>query len=138
MPGIRTQNVRRGAGFAKRELVVPIITAISQTGKPCYSFIIGHAGQIVKVSTFNSAKAGAVSGTLKVGGRVAAPLVFTAATEVAGVLSATDANILFSATDAITIEYTSDGSGALTNGVVTVQIRMRPMNGDLGPAVLRV
>lgn len=138
MSGMRTKNVFRGAGFAKRELVIPLITALSQTGVKAFSFVVGHQFQIVAIRSYCLLKAGTVTANLKVGGRTACAVTFTSATENLGTLSATDANIVGSATEAVTLEYTTDGSGVLTNGFVVVQLRARPMNGDQGPVVLRV
>jgi hypothetical protein len=91
--------------------------------------ILGSAGLMAAA---RSAKAGTVSGNAKIGSRTSAPLVFTAATEVAGVLSTTKADVRGSATEVLTIEYTTDGSGVLTNGFVIVELRPRPLARDLG------
>jgi hypothetical protein len=66
----------------------------------------------------------------RVSTRSAVTIVFTAATEVDNTLSTTLANIQGSSTEAITIELTTDGTGALTNGVLTLSSRPRPMNGE--------
>lgn len=130
---IRNQNVDPAAQIGRERIVVPLTVAISQTGVVSAKFTPGHKYQLVSVKTYCLTKAGAVAGVLKVGGRTAATLTLTAATEVTATLSTTLANIRGSATEAITIEYTTDGSGALTNGLVILEYRPRPMAGDLGP-----
>lgn len=133
MSGMRDQNVHKNAHFPKRNVTVALVTAISQTGVVAYKFTPGFAFQFVVVRTYCLLKAGTVTATIKVGGRTAASLTFTSATEVTPTLSTTLANIRGSSTDAITIEYTTDGSGVLTNGFVNIVFRPRPLNGDLGP-----
>ncbi len=121
--------------MAGEAVAVTLVTAISQTGVVAYSFTPGFAFQIARIRTYCLLKAGVCTGNLKVGGRTAAPLVFTSATELTAVLSTTLANLRGSATDAITIEYTTDGSGVLTNGAITFQFRPYPMRGEatVGP-----
>jgi hypothetical protein len=130
---IRDQQIDPTSGTAKKFVVIPITTAISQTGLVAFSLLIGFKFEVTRIRTYCAAKAGTVSGNAKIGGRTAAPLVFTAATEVAAVLSTTKANVRGSATEVLTLEYTTDGSGVLTNGFVVVELRPRPMARDLGP-----
>lgn len=135
MPAIRDQKVHKSAHFLVESITVPLITAVSQTNLTFYSLTPGYKFVVVGVKTFCSALVATVSGNLLVGGRTAAPLVFTAATEVAGVLSTTPANTHGSQTEAITIQYTTGASGALTNGSVTFQFRFRPVSGEQGPVL---
>lgn len=135
MTAIRNQNVHRQADFPKKHLTIALVTAISQTDLEAFSFTPGYRFEIVSVRSFNAAKAGAIAYKVKAGGREAvAAGAWTAATEVAATLSTTKANLRGTASEAITLEYTSDGSGALTNGYVVITIRPWPLNGDLGPA----
>lgn len=128
---VKDRNVLPSANFAISRLVVPVVTAISQTSVVAFTYTPGFAFQIVRVRSYNKAKAGAVAGVLKVSTRSAvAAVTFTTATEVAQTLSTTLANVQGSATDAITLEYTSDGSGVLTNGGIVVEIRPQHMNGE--------
>lgn len=133
MSGMRNGNVHRAADFAKQPIIVPIITAISQTGVVSFSFAPGYKFQVVRIRTYCLLKAGTVTGNLKVSTRTSGALTFTSATENAVTLSTTKANLRGSATDAITVEYTTDGTGVLTNGFVSLIIRPFPLNGDLGP-----
>lgn len=131
---IRNQNVNPSSQIGRKTLVIPLLVAISQTGVVSFKYTPGYKFQVVAVKTYCLTKAGAVAGTLKVGGRTAASLTITAATEVTATLSTTKANLRGSATEAITVEYTTDGSGALTNGMVILAIRPYPMSGDVGRA----
>jgi hypothetical protein len=127
---VKDRNVAKDAVVASDKAVVAIVTAISQTGVVAFKYTPGYAFQVTRVRTYNLAKAGAVAGNLKIGTRTAVALVFTTASEVAHVLSTTLANVQGSASEAITIEYTTDGSGVLTNGFVVIEFRPRPMNGE--------
>jgi hypothetical protein len=127
---VKDRNVAKDAVVASDKAVVAIITAISQAGVVAFKYTPGYAFQVTRVRTYNLAKAGAVSGNLKIGTRTAVALTFTSATEVAHVLSTTLANVQGSASEAITVEYTTDGSGVLTNGFVVIEFRPRPMNGE--------
>jgi hypothetical protein len=130
---IRDQNVHPSAQVGRKEMTIALVVAINQAGVVAFKWTPGYRFEVVRVTTYCLTKVGAVAGNLKIATRVAAPLVLTAATEVVGVLSATKANVRGSPTEAITLEYTTDGTGALTNGMVLVTIRPRPQAGDLGP-----
>jgi hypothetical protein len=133
MSGIRNQNVHKAADFVKQPLVAGIVTAISLTSAVVFSFLPGYKYEIARIRSFCRTKAGTVTAVVKVGTRTAASITFTAATEVAQTLSTTLANLRGSATEAITIELTTDGSGVLTNAHLVITIRPRPLAGDLGP-----
>jgi hypothetical protein len=111
-------------------LPIAIPTAVNLTSAVVYSWTPGYAFQLTSAKSFCRTKAGSVSAVVKVGTRSAVTIVFTAATEVDNTLSTTLANIQGSSTEAITIELTTDGTGALTNGVLTLSSRPRPMNGE--------
>ncbi len=133
MSGFRDQNVHRQAQFAKKVLPIALVTAISQTGVVAFKFTPGYKFQIRSIKTYNLLKAGTVTGNVKISTRTAAAITFTSATENTASLSATKANLRGSATDAITIEYTTDGSGVLTNGYVIITYSFWPLNGEQGP-----
>ena len=128
---VKDRNVLPSASIANKELVVPIITAISQAGVVCYKFQPAHDYQIVRVRSYCLLKAGTVTYAVLVGARtVLTGGVFTSATEVAGTISTTLANIQATSSEAITVTYTTDGSGVLTNGFVTLVFRPQHMNGE--------
>lgn len=129
---VKDKNVLPSAVIASDKQVVAIVTAVSQTGVVAYSYTPGYRFQLTRVRSYCRVKAGAVSGAVKISTRTAVTTVtFTTATEVAQTLSTTLANIQGSATDAITIEYTSDGSGVLTNGFAILEFRPLGMNGEI-------
>lgn len=130
---IRDQEVHPTAAFGRHRMAIALITAVSQAGVVAFSHTPGHKFQITKVSTYCLNVAATVSANLLVGVRTAAALTWTAATESAATLSTTVANVRGSESEAITLQYTTNGSGVLTNGFVIVEYRFRPMAGDLGP-----
>jgi hypothetical protein len=132
MSAIRNQEVHKGADFPKMPLAVDITTAINLTSAVVYSFTPGFRFRVARIRSFCRTKAGTVTAVVKVGTRTVASITFTAATEVAATLSATLANIIGSSSEAITIELTTDGTGALTNGNITILIRPTPLSGELG------
>lgn len=133
MSGIRDQGVHRTANFPRLPYVNEIVTAISLTGAVVSSILVGYKFEIVRVRSFCRTKAGAVSYVVKAGARTAVSAgVFTAATDVAATLSTTKANLRGTASEAVTIELTTDGTGALTNGKVLIWIKPWPLNGELG------
>lgn len=114
----------------EKTLTKEIVTAVSLTSAVVFSFTPGYKFVIERIRTFCRTKTGTVTAVVKVGTRTAASITFTAATEVAQTLSSTLANIRGSNTEAITIELTTDGTGALTNGNVTITFRPRPLAGE--------
>lgn len=122
---------------ALKSITVPITTAISQTNKSVFAVVPGFAGLITKILVHSSTLAGTVTVEVRTGGanyaagRVANTAVSpTADAATVATLSTTLANRKFSATEAIRVGYTSNGSGALTNGTCTIFYRPFPMGGD--------
>lgn len=120
---IQDKHIHPSASFAQQRLVAPLVTAVSLTGAVIFSFLPGYRFQVTRIRSFCRAKAGTVTAVVKVGTRTAASITFTSATEVAQTLSTTLANLRGTASEAITIEITTDGSGALTNGHVVLEFR---------------
>ncbi len=128
---IKDRNILPTAAFAKDRMVVPLNPAVSLTSAVMHSYTPGFRFIITRVRCFVRTKAGAVSYVVKVGGRTAvATGTVTAATEVGATLSATRANLIGSATEAITVEVTTDGSGAVTDGKIVIEFRAMPMIGE--------
>lgn len=129
--GISDKKLLKTNHTGRARLVVPVITALSLTSAVIFSWTPGFTFQIAAaVSSFTRTKAGVVTAVVKVGTRTAATIVFTAATEVQNALSTTLANLQGSATEAITVELTTDGSGVLANAQLVISVRPRPMNGE--------
>lgn len=124
MSTVTDRKVARSAAIAKDRIVVPLPTATSQTGVVAFKYTPGYAFRLERVRSYARVKADTISGKVKIATREAVPaLSFTQATEVDQTLSTTDADVIGAANEAISLEYTSDGSGALTNGVVVIEIR---------------
>lgn len=132
---VHDKHVAKAAKTALKHLNAAVVTAISLTDAVIYSFTPGYRFQIERIRSFCRTKAGTVTAVVKVGTRTAASITFTAATEVAQALSSTLADLQGSASEAITIELTTDGSGALTNGAIVISIRPRDMHGDPSPVL---
>lgn len=120
---IQDQHLHPGAAFAHQRLVASINTAISLTAAVVFSFLPGYRFQVTRIRSFCRVKADVVTAVVKVGTRTAASVTFTSATEVAQTLSATLANLRGTAAEAITVELTTDGAGALTNGTLVIEVR---------------
>lgn len=113
--------------------VVSIVTAVSQADVIAEKIKPGFDFEIVRVENWARTEAGAVSCDVKIGATSAlsAALAFATATRGEATLSATQANRRGDQDAEINVHYTSDGTGALTNGHVTVWIRPFPMHGDV-------
>lgn len=132
---VKDINILPSSQIAKERMTANITTALTQTNTVAFSYTPGFRFQVTRVRSYCQTKAGVVTARVLVGGRVAASCTFTSATELAQTLSATLANLRGSATEAVTVDFTTDGSGVLTNGSVTFEIRPYPMAGEaaVGP-----
>jgi hypothetical protein len=131
---IKDINVQQRANFARECIRFQLgTTAISQTGKATDSVVPGYAFEIVRVEAFALTVTATISVDVQIGAVSALASVITpvAATATVGTLSATLANKRGAATEAINLLYTSNGSGAATNGIVSVWIRPIPQNGEI-------
>lgn len=130
---IEDSNVNPTARSARKSLAVSITTAVSLAGVVVYSFKPGYRFRLTGASDFARTVTAAITFVIKVGGRIAvASVAPVAATETIRTLSTTLANLRGSATEAITIELTTDGSGAATNLAFNLEIRPLGMAGDQG------
>lgn len=120
-------------GLAGRHtLNFPITTATSQAALLVGAYTPGVAGNIERVSVMATAVTATITVDVQVGGVTVLTGAITpvAGTETAGTLSATLSARRFKSTDQIQVKYTSNGSGAATNLVVSVQIRGFPYAQD--------
>jgi len=108
-------------------------TATGQTSKQTDGVIPGYDFRIVKVEVNALTVTATISVDVLIGSTSALASAITpvAATPTAGSLSTTLANVCGVSTDAINLQYTSNGTGAATNGYVSVWIRPQPMNGEI-------
>lgn len=129
---VNDKNVSKAAKIAEKELVVSIVTAVSQSDVVAFSYVPGFPFEIVSVKNYARTEAGAVTADVKIGSTsaLASAVAFATATATTASLSSTLASRRGSSTDAINVHYTSDGTGALTNGHVVVVFRPMPLNGD--------
>lgn len=98
---------------------------ISQTALVVYSLTPNYPYQVERITSFCSATAGTVTADVQIAGTttLASAVAFTAATEVLGTLTTTTANLTGKSGQALTVLYTSNGTGTTTNGSITVAIR---------------
>jgi hypothetical protein len=122
---------------ARKEYLIALVTATSQTDAIAFEFTPGFAGEIVQVKSWNRSKAGTVTVNIRTGGAAWAngraaitALAPTSAAEDTAVLSTTVANLRFTAAEKVRVAFTTDGTGALTNGHILLVVRPRPLNGE--------
>lgn len=129
---VTDEKIDKDAAVGREKITVPVETAVSLTDAEILEIVPGFAFEVVSIESYCRTKAGAVSAEVKVGGNAATAtgVTFTAATRVANSLSATYANKRGSETDTLTVEITTDGTGALTNGSIVITIRPQNMRGD--------
>lgn len=126
---VTDKKIHKDAKVAIETLVVPIITAVSQSDVIAQKMRVPYDFEIVGVEGYCRTEAGAVTGDVKIGTTsvLSAAIAFATGSRVAGALSATVANLRGLAGSDINVHYTSDGTGALTNGFITIHLRRRPL-----------
>jgi len=131
---VKDINVAKNANHAK-ELVRLVlgVTATGQAAKLVDAVTPGFAFEVVKVEVMAVTVTATLSVDVQIGGATALNAAVTpvAATPTPGVLAATLAARRGSATEAIQLKYTSDGTGAATNLVVSVWVRPLPLDGEV-------
>jgi len=121
----------RGVNFEvgqDKYIMVRLVTATSQTAAKAFVYTPGFNFKIISVKTYARAKAGTVSGQIRVGTDTTtildSALVFKAdSTEYTGRVKARVLRVGAGTTASIRVYYTTDGSGALTDGYVIIRIR---------------
>jgi hypothetical protein len=130
---VRDSNMDSAGRSARKQLVVPIVTAISLSGVVVWKFTPGYAFRLTACRDFARGVTATISYVVKIGTRTAvASVTPVAATDTLRTLSTTLANLRGTSTEAITIELTTDGSGAATNLAVHLEIRPLGLAGDQG------
>lgn len=132
--GIKSKNVLPADPIAWVPVRLSIgTTATAQTATVPDSFTPGFDFQVVKVEVNALTVTATISVDVLIGSTscLASAVTPVAATPTAGTLSTTLASRKGSSTAIIKAAYTSDGTGAATNGVVTVWIRPQHMNGEV-------
>lgn len=131
---VTDRNIDKNARFARECINLELgASAISQTGKQTDSVVPGFAFEIVRVEVYALTVTATISADVQIQGATALASAVTpvADTPTAGTLAATLAAKRGSATDAIQLKYTSNGSGAATNLRARVWIRPVPVQGEV-------
>jgi hypothetical protein len=131
---VKDTNVDKNAKFARKAVRLNLgVSATGQTAKLVDSVTPGFAFEIVKVEVMAVTVTANISADVQIGGTTAlnAAVVPVAATPTAAVLATSLAARRGSATEAIQLKYTSDGTGVATNLIVTVWIRPLPLDGEV-------
>lgn len=131
---VADRKIAKGAATPLKAVRLQIgTTATGQTAKKTDGVTIPFDFIVTKVEV----NALTVTSTISVDAKIGSTSVLTgrvtpvAATPTAGTLSTTVANTKGASGAVLSCDYTSDGTGAATNAVVTVWIRPRPLNGEL-------
>jgi hypothetical protein len=130
---VKDTKIDKDAKVAIETLTIPIITALTQADVIAFKFVPGHSFEIVGVQAYARTVAGAVTLRAKISGVTAmlADITPTTGNIVAGTLAAALAARRGSKTDSIDANFTTDGSGVLTNGFLIIQYRPVPLNGEI-------
>jgi hypothetical protein len=121
---------RRGLNFdvmSEKVLVIPVTTAVSQTAVRSFTYTPGFAFRITSVRSYCRTLAGTVSAQIRVAGDTASVLdsaiTFTDSTQRLFTVKAAKRRTGFGSTRALSVFFTTDGSGVLTNGFVILRIK---------------
>lgn len=125
-------KMNKAANSPKQSHNIPILTAVGQTALLVGAWTPGFRFQIDKVSVMATAVTATITVDVQIGGVsvLTGQITPVAGTETAGTLTATLATLRGKSTDQLQVKYTTNGSGAATNLVTTVQIRPYPLDGE--------
>lgn len=134
---ITTENISKRANFLTEIVSVQLgATAVSQTGTVVLSQTIPFPFQVISIEVYAMTYTATGSIDVAVGATsvLNAPITPIAATKVAGVLSATGANTrATAASNVLNVKYTTNGTGVIGGGTVTILIRPYGAKGDATP-----
>ena len=110
-------------------------TATGQTALEVDEVTPGFNFQIVRVQVHATAVTATASVNVLIGSTtaLASAVTPTAGNVVSGTLASAAADRRGSSTDSIVVQYTTNGSGVITNGKVRVWVRPFPLNGEVMP-----
>ena len=131
---VKDRNVSPASNIGVKAIRLAIgTTATGQTAKVPDAVTPGFAFQVVRVEANALTVTATISFDVLIGSTscLASAITPVAATPTAGTLSSTLANVKGSSTAILKAAYTSNGTGAATNGFVTVWIRPQHMNGEV-------
>lgn len=132
--GVGTRNIDKASAVGLEAIQMPLgTTSVSQTATLAYAFKPGFPFTVASVQAWASGVTATASADVQIGGVsvLTGPITPVAATVTAGTLSSTKANVVGGAGDTLQLKYTTNGTGVITNGTVTVWIRPSGMEGDL-------
>ena len=117
----------RGYNFAaagQKKFIVPIISAVGQAGVKILEFVIGYSFKVTKVETYCLNRVATITADVKVKGTsvLQAAAAFAPAATTNAPLTANQKLRGAGPKDTFGVFYTSDGTGALTNGFVIVTV----------------
>ena len=131
---VKDRNVSPASNIGVKAIRLAIgTTATGQTAKVPDAVTPGFDFQVVRVEANALTVTATISFDVLIGSTscLASAITPVAATPTAGTLSTTLANRKGSSTAILKAAYTSNGTGAATNGFVTVWIRPQHMNGEV-------
>lgn len=130
---IRDRNISKDADVALKPVRLHLgTTAVSQTAKKTDAVTPGFPFTVEKVEAYALTVTATISVDVHIGSTsvLASTITPVADTPTAGTLSSTLANRVGDSDDILSVKYTTNGTGAATNGVVTVWIRRHGMDGE--------
>src|SRR6185312_1866590 len=121
-------RVNKSANHAVHTLNFPVTTALSQAALLAGAWTPGFKFQVIKVSVFATGVTATISADVQIGGTsvLTGAVTPVAGTETEGTLSGTLSKLRGSATSQLQVKYTTNGTGAGVNLMVSVQIRPYP------------
>jgi hypothetical protein len=131
---VKDINIQQRANFAKECLRLQVgTTAISQTAKVPDAVTLPYACEVVAVEVNALTVTATITVDVLIGATsvLASAVTPVAATPTAGTLSSTLANKRGAAGEILKVAYTSNGTGAATNALVSVWIRPIPQSGEV-------
>lgn len=133
---VNDQHVNPGSGYAREVIPVAIPTAVSQSNANAIVFRPGYRFTVEKVESFARTVTATVTFDVLVGTNVivddVVPVANTRTEHAFAAAFATTAARRGAATDDVTVRFTTNGTGALVNGVVVLYIRPFPAGGEVG------
>ena len=131
---VKDINILKGANFAKECIRLQVgTTATSQTATVADAIVLPYACEVVSVDVNALTVTATITVDVLIGATsvLASQVTPVAATPTAGTLSSTLANKRGAAGEILKAAYTSDGTGAATNGLVSIWIRPLPQDGEV-------
>ena len=112
---------------------VPFTSATGQTDKVVRRIKPGYRFEVVEVQVDVDTVTATISANAKIGSTsvLASAITPVAATPTNGTMATSRSARRGSATSVLSLMYTSNGSGAVTNGAFLVTIRPYPLNGEV-------